>query len=183
MINMKIGEKINNTNRFFLRGLGLIPKTKTYEESELVRLGMINCYLKDENHITAIERPIYLLFKPRDMGLFSMFVENTYLEGDLKEDFDYPDGQVMLLFEFPKEFNNDYDKLLNGEYSKVSSAYKDNFSKKDELGNYLIPHQVLNKGEHLIRKRMEDLNLDYWENDWEVWEKIDIEKETFKLIQ
>jgi hypothetical protein len=142
-------------------------------------MGLVQCYLKDENHETNLTHPLYLLFKPKDMGIFNMFIENSYLEGDLKEDYDYPDGYVMLVYEFPKEFQKDYELILDGKYSKVSTEYKNLFPKEDEDGSLVVAYQVFTKGQLLIDKRMEDLNLDYWESDWELWEKIEIEKETF----
>jgi hypothetical protein len=172
-------QKVNNAKRFFLRGLGLIPKKESLNKCGLTQLGLVDVYLKDDNHETNILHPLYLLFKPKEMGLFNMFVENSYLEGDLKEDYDYPDGYVMLLYEFPKEFKKDYETIVKGEYSKVSTKYKNLFPEEDPDGTPILAYQIFTKGDLIIEKRMEELNLDYWEDDWELWEKIDIQKETF----
>ena len=174
----------SDTSLFLLRGLKLVPVEVPIDSSQLVHIyGYINSYVRDEDHETVLDRPIYLLFKPKEIAGFGEFVEEQYLEGNLKEDYDYPNGYTVLLYEFPEKFLDDYNKIIIGKYSQVSDEYKKLFPKKNNLGQKLIARAILDRDADLRKTRAEEfgMRLDEWGEDWELWKMFEIEKETLNI--
>lgn len=174
----------SDTSLFLLRGLKLVPVSVSVDNSQLVNIyGYINSYVKDIDHVTVLDRPIYLLFKPKDLSVFGEFVEEQYIEGNLKEDYDYPNGYTVLLYEFPEKFLDDYNKIIIGKYSQVSEEYKKLFPIKNGQGMKLIARAILDRDKDLRATRAEEfgMRLDEWGEDWELWKMFEIEKETLNI--
>ncbi len=110
--------KWNCSTIFLLDPLGL-------EKSRLDKIGFMEAYLKDEYNNLEYENPVFLLFRPGNMNIFQAFVENEYGRvnthtgtKDLRADYDRGNGEVVLVYEFP--FPKDYQKFMEGKYSKFS---------------------------------------------------------------
>lgn len=176
--------KHTDTSMFLLRGLGLVPREIAVDNSQLTMVyGYLNSYVKDVDHETVLDRPIYLLFKPKDITIFGDFVEEQYIDGNLKEDYDYPNGYSVLLYEFPKKFLNDYFKILRGEYSHVSEEYKSLFPKKNNFGQKIMARAVLDKDEDLRNTRIEEFGYKpgEWDDKWELWKMFEVDAETLNI--
>ncbi len=152
--------------------------------------GLVNCYIKDADRETVIDRPILLLFRPKNVAVFNNFVERCAADDpDFREDYDYPGGLVVMVFEFPEKYKADYDVIIKGQYSKVGAPYIDLFperdnrflSKKDGKPMPHITYSILTKAKWLRRERAKDLLYDEWPDDWELWEMFDEEKETLTI--
>lgn len=177
--------KLTNSSIFLLRGLELTKKTETLDQSYLVKgLGFQNAYIADSTHENYLDCPLYLLFKPIETAVFNDFLTHEYEVRLLKEDYDYPNGHVVLLFDFPVLFREDYKKILEGRYSEVSLSYKALFPEDYKEGGLLfktLTYHIFNRSKQLQEEREKDLGLDegFLDNQ-ELWQKFDIEKETLK---
>ena len=114
---MSFKEIANASTMFLLRGLGL-------NVNILNPYGFISAYVDDINHDIKYESAVFLLFKPDVLENLQKFIKEEYKKGLLKEDYDYEDGWVVMVYTFPEQFLRDYERFLMGEYSKFSPEYK-----------------------------------------------------------
>lgn len=152
--------------------------------------GFINGFLYNELCDVQYddENVVYVLFKPKDVDKFKVFLENQYENTkQIIEDFDYEGGFVIVVYKLKEKFKKDFDIIKTGKYSKTSDDFKNSFPKKIivEKGGlrqetYSLQYKIFNKTQDL---------LDYWEDllgtrleeDLEVWEGFHKEKETLNL--
>ena len=186
--------ELTKTTKFLIRPLGIVPKNEHYPEWQIVkRYKFINAYVRDKSHETSIGQPIFLLFRPSNPVGINKFIEEEYEIGLLKEDYDYPDGYVVLLYEFPQEYKRDYDLLLQAKYSQTSKEFKDLFPEerssrvtKNAKGEVVkivqrtFQYMVLHKTSEL-RENIEDLYKVKLDPEDELYSLFDIEKETLKI--
>lgn len=178
--------KFTNSTIFLLRGLELMRSTETIDQSSLVKtLGFLNAYINDVNHENDLDCPLYLLFNPLDEAVFKDFVDGEYETRMLKEDYDYPENHVVLLYDFPILYREDYKKVISGQYSRVSMGYRQLFPEEYmEKGKKIktLSYHVFNKSKTLQIERELELGLDsgYLEGS-ELWEVFNIEKETLDI--
>ncbi len=94
------------------------------------KLGIVNAYIKDVDR-PDLDEPglIYLLCKPDDLKLYQEFFDAETEDGkaDIIDDYDYPDGYVVTVFQLPKKYHEDYKTIMEGRYSEVSENFKENF--------------------------------------------------------
>lgn len=102
----------------FIRPLFNIP-TKTLSEFEFE-----NAYIEDKLREVKHEDSIYLLFRPIKYDKFNEFVERENKKGTLVDEYDYPNGWVMLVFKYDKKWRKDIELIKKGKFSKVSREYK-----------------------------------------------------------
>lgn len=132
---MKKVNELTDATRFLLPCFG-IPHKK-YRE-----LGLINCYLSDNNREPVNETDIfiYFLFKPtgnQNYLLNKMIDDFEKKDKDhivLIEDYDYEGGYIVLVFKFPERFRKDYQLFIEGSYSQFSTEFKDTFPEEKEIG-------------------------------------------------
>ena len=184
---------LTKTTEFLIRPLGIVPKHEHYPEWLIVkRYGFLNGFIKDQDHETSIERPVFLLFKPSNPVGINKFITEEYEIGLLKEDYDYPGGYIVLLYEFPEEYKADYDLILQAKYSKTSKGFKDLFpeirsatmsrNKKGEpvekiqrTFQYMVLHQ-----DPVLKENVENAYGAKLDSDSELYDIFRIEKETLK---
>lgn len=177
---------LTNSSIFLLRGLHLIKPNEIIDRSSIVQmLGFKNAYIRDINHETDLEYPLFLLFSPPEMAIFNEFLEGEYEYGQLKEDYDYPNNQVVLVYDFPESYKNDYKLIIEGKYSQVSEKYKKLFPetyKEGGLVHNTLTFHVFNKTKKLREEKEKALELEpgFLEGQ-ELWELFNIEKETLKI--
>lgn len=181
-INEGQDHRITDTTRFLLRGLGLF-------KLELSQYGFINAFLDDIEHEHHYENSVYLLFKPSELSVFEWFVDGEKARTHLViEEYDYPNGYIVLVYKFPAEYMDDYRLFLQGKYSKFSQKYKDLFP----LTNKTTSSRNLTKEEpsfysHIFT-RSEKMR-DYWEGklavilapDAEYWSSPTLSKEVLNI--
>lgn len=147
--------------------------------------GFINGYSRDGNRDVQYENCIYVLFKPEDLDKFRDFLEGEYERTkSIIDDYDYPDGYVVLVYELNKKFKRDFGFIREGMYSKTTPEFQALFPKivkikrgglhKDEIS---LQYRVFNKTEDLKKYWEEKLGMEF-EEDWEVWDGFDLDKET-----
>lgn len=116
------------TTKFLLRPLGVVGKDENISTSRIGDFGFINAFIKDVDHESVYTHPVYILFKQEEhRSTFMDFIEEEYEKGTLLEDYDYPENYIVLVYDYPERFKDDYDKVINGEYSKTSGEFQNMF--------------------------------------------------------
>lgn len=135
--------KHNCSTLFLLYPLGL-------ERRKIIEFGFKSAYIADASKDVGYENPVFLLFKPDSMTMFQAFADSEYLRVnphtdtfDLVEDYDYEKGYVVLLYQFPEEFKEDYERFLEGKYSRFSKKFKATYPKMIKIPNNGIPKDVI----------------------------------------
>jgi hypothetical protein len=160
---------------------------------ELGNNGFINAYVKDENGDVEYDIPvIYLLFAPKNINKFRKFLQSEYeRDSSLIEDYDYGDGFVVAVYKLNTEYNNDFDLIRKGKYSKTSKEFQKLFPRvkkiiknelhRDELS---LQFRIFNKTPDMYEYWEEAFNVRFSE-DMEVWRGYDENNEilTHKLIE
>jgi len=163
-----------NVSEIFLKPL------LTIRHEKLKDLNYLNTYLfngmEESDYGYDV---IYLLFDVDDLKL-DLFLQEEEDKGSIiLEKYCY--GNFRLIsFLLPVHFKEDYQKIIEGKYSKVSHEFKKLFP-KFAVGKTSISLQymVFNKDKYL---------KEYWEKEFntvftpemEYWKLYDINKETFK---
>jgi len=175
--------KKNITSIFF------VPTFKIGRE-KLMKNGYINGYQKDNSLSHNYEDCIYILFKPEDMDMFQMFLDDEYERTKLiVDDYDYEGGYVVLVYKLDPKFKKDYELIKKGKYSKTSPEFQLLFPKvikvktngftKDEIS---LQYRVFNKTEDLKEYWEDKLGVEFDETMevWSIYEEkneiLDIEK-------
>jgi len=169
----------NISTIFMVKPLGI-------DRTELEKHGFINAYSLDVEQVYL--DCVYLLFKPSDMDLFSDFLEKEKERTDrIIDDYDYPEGYVVVVYELDRRFKEDYDLIRQGKYSKTSREFQDLFSKitkivkngkhRDEIS---LQYRIFNKTQDLIKFWEEKLGITF-SSDQEVWEGFLEERETLNI--
>ena len=164
----------------------MVPTLKIPRES-LQENNFINGYIKDESRDIQYENAVYLLFKPEDLDKFREFLDTEYERtGSLLDDYNIDTDYVVLVYKLNEEFNNDFNLIRQGKYSKTSPSFQNLFPKvikivkgglhKDEVS---LQHRIFNKTEELTKFWEDSLNVTF-EKEYELWYKFDEELETLK---
>jgi hypothetical protein len=91
------------------------------------------------------------------------------------------DKQVLYVFNFPKEYIQEFHYLLNSEYSKLLRFWSDMYSNNNNIIPVLVQiKQILYKDKKLKDRLEKELGVKI-EDDQELGEYLDIEKETFNI--
>lgn len=175
-------QKRTDSTRFLLRGLGILPNA-------IDNYGFLNAFLDDIDHETHYENCVYLLFKPKELSLFEWFVEEEKSRTNLLvEEYDYPNGFVVLVYKFPAEYMENYRLFKEGKYSKFTEKYKKLFPmEKSGISSKNIPVKEPSFYYHIFKKS--DTMKAYWENklgvildeDSEYWSIPNMQKETLNI--
>lgn len=131
--------KMNCSTLFLLHPLGL-------SRSAMEKTGFINCYLEDPEHPYEGLDVVYMLFKPGSR--FKYFVDTEKTRTPLFiDEYDLEDGYVVLVYEFPKELKEDFERFKKGAYSSFSKQFKETVPKYTRNGykEYSFQYMVINK--------------------------------------
>lgn len=145
----------NITSIFMIPTLG-IPYGKLNEN------GFINGYIDDQTHDSKYKNCVFVLFKPKDMDVFRIFLdaENERIQ-DIVEDYDYEGGFVVIVYKLPKKFKDDFKLIKKGKYSKTSDEFKQSFPKVMKVKIKFLHRDELTLQWRIFRK---DQNLkEHWE--------------------
>lgn len=152
----------------------------------LLQNGFINGYIDDANKVLHYEDSIFLLFKPSNLDVFKIFLDDEY-ENTKKilDDYDYEDGYVVVVYKLPEEFKKDYELIKQGKYSKTSKKFQDQFPEKVEFlktSETSLQHLIFNKDEKLRAYWEDKIGPSIFENeDMEVWTGFDLDNETLNI--
>jgi hypothetical protein len=175
------GLNYTNTSLFVLPMIG-IP---------IIKLGkyFVNCFVKDQDYATDVDRPLFLLFKfnykNKDEELHCKNIHELLINREEFITFYYAGNvenskSVIYLFSIDEEFTSDYNMFLDGKYSKFRPEYKERFPKyitdsKTGRQQRTIMSEIINKSSTL-RKYWSDkigVNLD---EEQEVWSRPNLEE-------
>jgi hypothetical protein len=167
----------------------MLPTLKI-DRKKLSDNNCINAFIEDLNQENVYKDAIYILFKPSDMDKFKQFLDEEYERTDqIIEDYDYPDGFVMLVYKLDSKFKKDFDLVKLGKYSLTSEKFQNLFPKtvtilrhnhpKEEVS---LQYRVFNRTEDMIFFWEEKLGV-VFDDDQEVWYGFIEEKEKFNLTK
>lgn len=154
----------------------MVPTLKIDRE-RLKSNEFINAYIKDGGKDVQYKNAIYLLFHPKDIDKFKVFLDDEYERTKaLIDDYDYEGGFVVLVYELNTKFNKDFGLIKMGRYSKTSPEFQalfpkivkleKNGMKKDEIS---LQYRIFNKTEDLKEYWEEKLGIEF-EDSMEVWQ-------------
>jgi hypothetical protein len=170
-----IGEeyKKKNVSDLFLKPLLNIKSEKLKE------LNYVNSFLfnaMDETRYNA--DVLYLLFQCEELQMDIFIAEEEQRGMTILEKSRVPNG-YLICYLLPIEYKEDYTKIIEGKYSKVSTGFKKLFPKFVGVNSSLsLQYLVFNKD--LFLKK-------YWEKEFdtvftpemEYWQLYNIKNETF----
>jgi hypothetical protein len=160
--------------------------TLSIDRDMLAKNNFINGYVKDSNRDIQYENAVYLLFKPEDLDKFRIFLDDEYERTkSIIDDYDYEDGYVVLVYELDKVFNQDFELIKQGKYSKTSKKFQKLFPKTMKVHlstntfqtKVTLQYRIFNKTEDLREFWEEKIDIKLDENS-EVWTMFIEDKET-----
>jgi len=163
----------------------MVPTLKIPKE-ELLGNGFVNAFIKDELAEIQYEDVVYLLFLPKNIDKFRVFLADEYERTkSLIEDYDYENGYVVVIYKLDPKLKPDFELIKQGKYSKTSTVFKDLFPKKVIVPNGLNLKREEFSLQYKIFNKTQDM-IDFWENkfgmvftkEMEVWEGFNFAKET-----
>jgi hypothetical protein len=165
----------------------MVPTLKIPKES-LKDNGFMNGYSYEAHREVHYENCVYLLFKPKNLDKFREFLDSEYERTkNVIEDYDYPDGYVVIVYKLDENFKDDFKLIRKGKYSRTSVAFQNLFPKivkiikgglhRDEIS---LQYRVFNRTQDLV---------DFWErkfdieftDDMEVWDGFFVTNETLDI--
>ncbi len=165
----------------------MVPTLKI-PKNALIENGFINGFVADVNKEGHYENAVYILFKPKNLDKFKEFLENEYERTkNIIEDYDYPDGYVVIVYKLESSLEKDFILVKKGLYSKTSPSYQKRFSKTITLVKDGVSKEEISL-QYRVFSRSEDL-IEYWEDklavrfgdNQELWEAFDEEKEKLDI--
>lgn len=164
-----------NTIKRTITSIFMVPTLKIPTD-KLDANGFINAYIKDGQKEIQYDDAIYLLFRPKDVDRFRMFLLDEYdRTKSIIDDYDYQDGFVVVAYKLNPTFKDDFELIKKGKYSKTSSGFQQIFPKtikieKDGLykEQLSIQYRVFNRSEDLIKFWEEKFGVTM-EGDQELW--------------
>jgi len=165
----------------------MVPTLK-FPKDELKNNEFINAFSKNNTSDMEYADAIYLLFKPKDLGRFRLFVENERdRTKSFIDDYDLTDGYVVMVYQLDPALKKDFDIVRKGQYSKTSPAFQALFPKvvkfmvnglhRDELS---LQFRIFNKTGDLVKFWEDKFNVTFGK-DQEIWHGWNIENETLTL--
>ena len=165
----------------------MVPTLKV-PKNALKSNGFINAYIKDASREDGYKNSIYLLFKPDDLDKFREFLDGEYERTKaVIEDYDYDDGYVVVVYQLDDKFNNDFELIKQGKYSKTSKEFQKMFPKtvtivknnsvRDEIS---LQYRIFNRAQDLIEFWEDKLGISL-KDEYEVWEGWDDLRETLEI--
>lgn len=165
-----------------------IVPTLSIGKEKLADNEFINGYIKDSRKEVQYDKSIYLLFKPKDLDKFRLFLDEEYERTkSIIDDYDYENGYVVVVYKLNEKLNDDFELIKQGKYSQTSADFQGIFPKivkitkqglrKDEVS---LQHRIFNKTEDLRKYWEEKLGVDFDEN-MEVWSGFLDENEIMDL--
>jgi len=170
-----------------INSLFMVP-TLGIEIALLKKHGYISSYSIDSLREVQYPDAVYILFKPKDLEAFKLFLDNEYIQSTkIIEDYNYEGGYVIVVYALLPEFKADYALIKQGKYSLTSKKFQALFSPNVYIIENGIPvkHQSI---QYKIFNRTKDL-IAYWEDkigqklypEQELWIMYEEENESLKL--
>lgn len=166
------------TKAYFLLFPGL-----EINEAALVKLGLVNCFIGDEEYDGEKGKKLFLLFKDADQILLGKLMD-LYKSVD-----EYDVGEyTMIVMDFPEKWEREWDLFVTGAYSKFSKDYKEIFGTgskapplaEKHLGKVASPGWLIINKHPSVREAQEE-RIGQPLEDWQEVASIPyLEKEVFQ---
>ncbi len=175
----KIYKEWTATNLFIVPLLGI-------KRASLMENGLHNAYIKDEVKGVEYERGVYMLFRAMNQEKFNdLLLSERKRKAALVDEYDYPDGWTMVVYQYDTKWEEDVKKILKGEFSFTSKSLQDNIPKTSRVmkngvmtENLTLQHQIFKKAPSLSAYWNEELGLELDYKEDEFWDFY-LEKEYF----
>lgn len=175
-------EKFNKTTAFL--GKFIFSEKENFEM--LKKVGFMDCYVSDPEIMDIItlnsnQKLLFLLFKNKKLKLQDIrkIVQDlASMPVSIVFSYELVNDYSMVVIEFPESYNDDYENVIQGKYSKLSEEFKSKFpvsqqvlnSKKQVMGKeYTIYYHIFNKTDWLKEFWMKKLNLIELDEKLELW--------------
>lgn len=152
--------------------------------------GFINGYAKDDRREVQYENCIYLLFCPVNLEKFREFLDSEYERTkNIIDEYDYENGYVVVVYKLDELYNNDFELIKLGSYSKTSKGFQSLFPKVLKIVKNGLSKDEISL-QYRIFYRTNDL-IEFWENklgvlfdsSQEVWEGYSEDLEILNLTK
>ncbi len=171
--------------------LWLMPALEIPEHI-LRQMGFVNAFLGDKDRFYKEDGVIRLtcLFKPRARAMFETHLKDMEDEGMVLDEYDYPQGYVVLTLKFPMRYKKDYELFLQGKYSKFSTEFKKIFPEKsksyqDGKFDYSLYFHIFKRTPGM-REFLEDdmgIEIDKTDTTMEYWGLYSTDREELQIIR
>ena len=130
---------------------------------------------------------VYALFKPYELDSFNEFLKEEYeLNENLIGDISYGKEKIILIYKLNEDFIEDYTRIFNGEYSKISTEYQKCLPKALKIMENGLHKDEISPQMLIIKKSIEYKEM--WEkemgctlsDDDEVWEGFNNKYEIYE---
>lgn len=166
---------------------GVKMKTKSYSyilpllcrELEVKQmLNLVNVYIRHESY-PELDNHIFCLFEWKANKIYTSF-ENYLMNHELcvKHE-DISSKHYIICFKVNENMQYNYDKYIEGKYSKFTTEYKNFIINFFNLRKDHAVSMVINQDQRLRKKYEETLGVKL-DNDSELSSIIDVDMETFK---
>lgn len=153
-----------------------IVPTLSIGKEKLVDNEFINGYIKDSRKEIQYDKCIYLLFKPKNLDKFRLFLDEEYERTkSIVDDYDYEDGYVVVVYKLNEKLDDDIKLIKQGKYSQTSPKFQEIFPKivKVKRGNrsydqVSTQYRIFNKTEDLREYWEDKLDINF-DEDTEMW--------------
>jgi hypothetical protein len=165
----------------------MVPTLKI-DKDVLKDNGFINGYAMDKEREVHTDGCIYLLFKPKDLDKFRVFLDKEYERTkNVIDDYDYENGHVVVVYKLDTKWKKDFALVREGLYSQTSTKFQAMFPKNIKFVRHGIPIEKVSV-QYRIFNKTQDLR-DYWEDrldisftdDMELWDGFIYDNETLDL--
>jgi hypothetical protein len=161
--------------------LFIMPMMPGPKEAYFYDKFFLNCFVGTEKETNVIA----LLYRYSGIAMFVEFEKALQGFKNFKSVSDPSNQTVLFVFEVPKKYFRDFEKFMNGQYSKISDSYKKRILEFHKVSATSVIGQILYKDP----KRREELNAKIVDpskptegiaKDAELYSIPDLETETFK---
>lgn len=162
----------------------MVPTLRIPRET-LRENNILNGYAKDSMSENIYEDSVYLLFRPSQIDKFREFLEGEYERTkSIIDDYDYPNGFVVVVYKLNPEFAYDFHLIKQGKYSRTSPAFQNEFPKTVTIVENGVTREeislqchIFNRTDKLVKFWEEKFGVDF-NDDQEVWRGWEEEDET-----
>lgn len=166
---MSIIEKLKNKNHTTIFLLyAFIFNEKLFEEHNFVQ-----AYIHDNNIEEIHDYCLYLRFKPNfESENYILFEAEMLRSGLIIDMYLLNEEEIVFIAQLKKEFHEDMDKFLNGEYSKFSTKFKNRMCSPQDA----LIRGIVDKEEYARISMSNFFDIDIPKNQ-EYYSKPNIKKE------
>lgn len=165
----------------------------------LKKTGYVDSYASDPEITNVVspdkkQRFLFMLFKDKKKlstkSIKNIISQLAVVPIEIVFSYDIINDYFMVVINFPEQYIQDYDSILQGKYSKLSDDFKKGFpssrdvfnSKNERVGKeHTIYHHIFNKTDWLKEIWMKKLNLIELDDKLELWSKPDNNDLTFNI--